>query len=200
MEFPLPGIMYTRCGHGGQRECTESNLFFLCEYMSVFRMKVIHIACLVCTIVLTQALTVSAVGSADRMPEFSLPSALDGNQVTSDDFKGKALLITFFATWCPPCRQEVPSLIKLHEKYTGRGFSVIGLSMDERGPKVVVRLIEKEKINYPILMSDSKTEKGFGGISGIPTSFLVNREGEVVKRYPGYVPYAMLEKDIQSIL
>jgi peroxiredoxin len=145
-------------------------------------------------------ITVSAAGIGDAMPAFSLPSAVGGKQVNSQDFKGKTLLVTFFATWCPPCRQEIPSLIKLHNKFTDRGFSVIGLSMDDKGPKVVMKLVEKENINYPILMSDTRTENAFGGIVGIPTSFLVDRNGKVIKRYPGYVPYSMLEKDIKSIL
>jgi len=134
------------------------------------------------------------------LPVFSLPSAIDGKTVSSEDFKGKTLLITFFATWCPPCRQEIPALIDLQKEYAAMGFSVIGMSVDEKGPKVVMRLIEKEQINYPVLMADSAVARDFGGIVGIPTSFLVNREGKVVKRYPGYVPHALLEKDIKSIL
>ncbi|MDW7773356.1 MAG: TlpA disulfide reductase family protein [Desulfobulbaceae bacterium] len=145
-------------------------------------------------------LTGSGAEAVGRMPDFSLTSAIDGKQVTSDEYQGQALLITFFATWCPPCRQEIPSLIKLQEKYVAEGFSVIGISMDEKGPKVVAKLIEKENINYPILMSDRKTERDFGGIIGIPTSFLFDRQGNMVKRYPGYAPYSMLEKDIKSIL
>jgi len=141
--------------------------------------------------------TVMAEG---QMPSFSLDSALDGNTVSSSEFEGKVLLVTFFATWCPPCRQEIPTLIKLQDEYTSRGFSIVGLSLDEKGPKVVVKLINKEKINYPILMADSKTARAFGGIAGIPTSFLINRDGEIVKRYPGYVPHSRLEKDIKSVL
>ncbi|MCL7487043.1 MAG: TlpA family protein disulfide reductase [Desulfobulbaceae bacterium] len=139
-------------------------------------------------------------GPIGKMPQFSLPSALGGEVIRSEDFAGKVLLVTFFATWCPPCRQEIPTLIKLQNDYQASGFSVIGLSVDERGPKVVVKMIEKEKINYPVLMAKGKTTKDFGGVAGIPTSFLVNREGVIVKRYPGYVPHALLEKDLLEIL
>lgn len=140
------------------------------------------------------------VAAADQMPSFSLDSALDGESVSSGDFEGQVLLVTFFATWCPPCRQEIPTLIELQNDYADRGFSVVGLSLDEKGPKIVTKLIKKENINYPILMSDSKTARAFGGIAGIPTSFLVDRDGVIVKRYPGYVPHSVLEKAIQSIL
>ena len=150
---------------------------------------------------LAVVLAVTGLAAAgEAMPSFSLSSALDGKSVDSKDFKGKTLLITFFTTWCPPCRQEIPTLIQLQNDYAAKGFSVIGLSMDEKGASVVAKLIEKEGINYPVLMADAKTARDFGGIVGVPTSFLVNREGEVAKRYPGYVPHSLLEKDINSIL
>lgn len=134
------------------------------------------------------------------MPEFSLPSAVDGKDVSNTDYAGKVLLITFFATWCPPCRQEIPTLIKLQKDYGEQGFSILGFSLDETGPKVVAKLIEKEGINYPVLMAKRRTVRDFGGFAGIPTSFLIDREGRIVKRYPGYVPHSLLEKDIKDIL
>ena len=145
-------------------------------------------------------ITVSMAGASATMPQFSLSSAIGGKTIQSIDFKGKALLVTFFATWCPPCRQEISALKQLQNEYGPRGFSVIGLSVDENGPKVVAKLIKKEKINYPVLMSERSTARDFGGIAGIPTSFLVNKEGNVVKRYPGYIAHSLLARDIQMIL
>ncbi len=142
-------------------------------------------------------------GSANAvvtMPEFSLPSAVDGKVVNSESFKGKVLLVTFFATWCPPCRQEIPNLIQLYKDLGPRGFAVIGLSVDEGGPKIVAKLVEQEKINYPVLMADRSTARSFGGIAGIPTSFLINKKGHVVKKYPGFVSHALLERDIKAVL
>ncbi len=139
-------------------------------------------------------------GVNEKMPEFELTSALDGKVVKSKDFAGKVLLVTFFATWCPPCRQEVPTLIQLQNDYESKGFSVIGLSVDDKGKKVVAKMMKKEKVNYPILMSKGKTARDFGGIVGIPISFLVNKEGIIVKRYTGYVQKSLLEKDIKGIL
>lgn len=158
----------------------------------------------VCTILagmmLVLFVSVAHGATIEKMPEFSLPSALDGKVVKSKDFSGKVLLITFFATWCPPCRQEIPTLIRLQNDYEPKGFSVIGLSVDEKGPKVVVKMIKKDKINYPVLMAKGKTARAFGGVAGIPTSFLINRQGMIVKRYPGYVPHALLDKDIKALL
>jgi len=138
--------------------------------------------------------------AAVAMPAFALPSVVDGKVVSSDSFKNQVLLVIFFATWCPPCRQEIPTLMELHRQYEARGFSVIGLSVDEGGPRIVARLMKQEKINYPVLMADRATARAFGGIAGIPTSFLVNRKGHVVKKYPGYVPHDLLARDIEAVL
>jgi len=134
------------------------------------------------------------------MPDFSLPSAVDGKMVSSKDYKGKVLLVTFFATWCPPCMQEVPTLMELHKELGPKGFAVLALSVDEGGPGIVAKLVERRKINYPVLMADRSTADEFGGIAGIPTSFLVNRKGHVVKRYPGYVAHKILMRDIEALL
>ncbi len=146
-------------------------------------------------------LSFSAMAGAVRpMPQFSLPSATDGKTVSSDDFKNKTLLVTFFATWCPPCRQEIPTLIKLQNEYADKDFSIVALSVDEGGPKVVKKLIDSQKINYPVLMATRAVANNFGGISGIPTTFLVNKKGNVVKKYPGYVPHQLLVRDINTVL
>ena len=153
---------------------------------------------LVCGVFLL-GLPMSSLGAVD-MPQFSLPSVTDGKIVESVSFNGKALLVTFFATWCAPCRQEIPVLKKLHLKFEEQGFSVIALSVDEKGPGVVAELVEQEQIKYPVLMAGRATPRKFGGIIGIPTSFLINKAGHVVKKYPGYIPRGLLEKDIKSVL
>ncbi len=142
----------------------------------------------------------TTVSATVVMPEFSLSSAVDGKTVSSDTFKDKVLLITFFATWCPPCRQEIPTLIQLQNELGPQGFSVLGISVDEGGPGIVAKLVKQDNINYPVLMSDSATPNNFGGIAGIPTSFLINRQGEVVKKYPGFVPHKLLQRDIEALL
>ncbi len=140
------------------------------------------------------------VQAAKKMPVFSLVEAISGKMVNSNTFSGKALFVTFFATWCPPCMQEIPTLIKLQEKYADDGFSVVGLSVDQEGAKIVSRLVKRRSINYPVLMADSKTARSFGGVYGIPVSFLVNKKGNVVKKYTGYVPQSILVKDLKKVL
>ncbi len=142
----------------------------------------------------------TTASATTKMPEFLLPNVLDGKPVNSSSFSGKALFLTFFATWCPPCIEEVPTLIQLQNKYGKDDFSVIGLSVDQGGPAVVKKLVKKKSINYPVVMADAQTMRDFGGVYGIPVSFLVNKNGNVVKKYTGYVPLSVLEKDLQKIM
>ncbi|MCX5869710.1 MAG: TlpA disulfide reductase family protein [Deltaproteobacteria bacterium] len=152
------------------------------------------------TVIFCLLFSISSAYAAAKMPSFSLTNAVSGSTVNSTEFSGKTLLITFFATWCPPCMQEVPTLIELHQQFSKANFSVVGLSVDEGGPEIVAKLVEKRSINYPVLMADAATARNFGGVVGIPTSFLVNKEGNVVKKYPGYVPHTVLEQDIKKIM
>jgi peroxiredoxin len=145
------------------------------------------------------ALSVQAQGAVS-MPAFSLPTAVDGAVVTSDAYRGKAMLVTFFATWCPPCLQEIPALKELQTKFDPQGFAVVALSVDEGGSGPVALLVKRAGINYQVLMADQTTTRNFGGVAAIPTSFLVNKHGQVVKKYPGFVPHGLLERDIESVL
>jgi len=109
-------------------------------------------------------------------------------------------LVTFFASWCPPCIQEIPTFIDLQKSYSGKGFSVVAFSMDEGDPAPLYKLIEKYGINYPVLLADETVIRGVGGVTGIPVTFLVNRKGEIVKKYLGYVEHDVLETEIISML
>ena len=166
-------------------------------------MKKIRLAvslfCLIFVLTLSLPI-VDTVEASTKMPEFALKSVRDGRVVDSSIFSGKVLYITFFATWCPPCVQEVPVLVELQDQLVDSGFSIIGLSVDEEGPDAVAGFVAKKAINYPVLMAEFKTTMDFGGVFGIPVSFLVNKKGNVVKRYTGYVQRKVLEKDIHSLL
>ena len=149
------------------------------------------------------ALALQPLGKAmatTPMPRFNLKSVTDGNAVDSGKFQGKVLLVTFFATWCPPCMQEIPSLIKIQQEFAGKGFSVVAISVDQGGTGQVKKVVEKTGINYPVLMADSKVTSDFGGVVGIPTSFLINQQGNVIKNYPGYVGHNVFVEDIKKLL
>lgn len=165
-------------------------------------MKKLHSLCIMFCISLFATL-ISMPGysqASTKMPAFVLENVVDGKNVNSIDFQGKALLVTFFATWCPPCMQEIPSLVELQQEFARDGFSVIGLSVDQGGAKEVARLVERQAINYPVLMADAQTAEDFGGVFGIPVSFLVNKSGNVVKQYTGLTPHSVLVKDVRSVI
>ncbi|MDH3783632.1 MAG: TlpA family protein disulfide reductase [Desulfobulbaceae bacterium] len=140
------------------------------------------------------------IGKHMQMVQFKLPSLTDNAVLDSKELEGKVLLVTFFATWCPPCIQEIPTFIELQDSYKGKGFSVVAFSDDEGDPELLNKLIEKYGINYPVLLADLEIARGFGGVSGIPVTFLVNRKGEIVKKYLGYVEHDVLEEELQKML
>ncbi|NNK14087.1 MAG: TlpA family protein disulfide reductase [Desulfofustis sp.] len=142
---------------------------------------------------------VGDVKAAPQMPSFELEDVVSGDPISSSSFQGKSLLITFWATWCPPCIQEIPNLIKLQNEYGANGFSVVAISVDqEKG--VVQKMVNRKEINYPVMMADKAVTRDFGGVYGIPTSFLVSKKGTVVKRYSGFIPHSVLVKDLQQII
>jgi thiol-disulfide isomerase/thioredoxin len=140
------------------------------------------------------------IGERMQMAPFKMPSLTDKTVLDSKQLDGQVLLVTFFATWCPPCIQEIPTLIALQETFKSKGFSVVAFSVDESGLAPLENLIVKYKINYPVLLADSDVTRSFGGVTGIPVTFLVNRQGEIVKKYLGYVSHDLLEEEIKSML
>ena len=157
------------------------------------------LSCLIYAIVALNLAMATPAYTATQMPTFKLEDVRTGKLVKSSSFKGKSLLVMFFATWCPPCIQEIPNLIDLQNQYAKKNFSVLGISVDqEKG--VVKTLIDKKSINYPVMMADRAVTRDFGGIYGIPTAFLVNRKGQVMKKYTGYIAHSVLVKDINRIL
>ena len=132
-------------------------------------------------------------------PDFKLKD-IQGKVIKLSDFKGKVVLVNFWATWCIPCKAEIPNFIEFYSKYQKDGFSIIGISVDEDGLKSVKPYCQKMKINYPILLADDKITNDFGGIYGFPTSFLINQEGQIVKKYWSYQKKEVFESDIVSLL
>lgn len=138
--------------------------------------------------------------SAERAvaPDFSLPE-LTGERLTLSAYRGKVVLLDFWATWCDPCREEIPHLVELQNKYRGRGLEIIGVSMDD-GPEPVRDFYQRFKMNYPVVMGNAKTGELYGGVLGLPIAFLIGRDGRIYAKHAGATDVSVFEKEIVSLL
>jgi len=134
--------------------------------------------------------------SAQTAPDFNLPD-LNGKIVSLTDYQGKVVIVDFWATWCGPCKMEIPGFVKLQEKYKD-DLVIIGVSLDQGGPKAVVPFAKDYAINYPVVYGNGETVKAYGGVNGIPTTFVIDRKGNIQRKYVGYRPDSVFEKDIQD--
>ena len=125
---------------------------------------------------------------------------LDGKTVSSDDFKGKVVILDFWATWCPPCRAEIPGLIDLQKTYGKQGLMVVGVSVDQGGTDVIKPFVEKFGMNYPVLVADDKVQQAFGGFDAIPVTLVIDRQGRIVKRHLGLTEKDEFEAEIKPLL
>jgi peroxiredoxin len=141
----------------------------------------------------------SRAGGESAAPEWVL-SGLDGKTVQLSDFKGKVVVLNFWATWCPPCRREIPDLVALHTKYADQGVVVIGVSLDEGGAAGVQSFATKSGIHYPLVMGDQQTAQAYGGISSIPTTFIIGRDGRLAGSIEGGATLAGFEAAIKPAL
>jgi peroxiredoxin len=132
-------------------------------------------------------------------PEFALKDS-DGRTVKLSEYKGKVVLLNFWATWCGPCKVEIPWFIQFEQQYKDRGFAVLGVAMDEEGWSVVRPYITDRKMNYRILLGDDAVAQSYGGVDSLPTSFIINREGKIAARHVGLVAKSDYEDEIKDIL
>jgi thiol-disulfide isomerase/thioredoxin len=146
----------------------------------------------------------SAAGSKEDAPQvvaldFALQPALGGSSVNLKEFDGKIRVVDFWATWCPPCRAAIPWLNELHQRYSDDGVAIIGISVDENA-KALAGFDKEVHIEYTSLLSSTEAEKAFGGIVGLPTTFVLDRSGKVVHSYVGELDKQELEADLHSLL
>jgi len=137
------------------------------------------------------------VGS--QAPEFQLPD-LSGATVASSHFKGKVVILDFWATWCPPCKEEIPHLVRLQSKYRDQGLEIVGLSLDAGGAKDVKPFADEHDVNYTMLIANEETAKAYGNINAIPTTFVLDRDGKIVQRFIGYTAPEVFEQTIKQLL
>lgn len=142
---------------------------------------------------------VDASNALRPAPNWELKN-LEGKTVKLSEFHGKVVILDFWATWCAPCRKEIPGLVALQKEYGHKGLTVIGVSLDEQRTELVKEFVKQFAMTYPVVMADEKTIVAYGGIEGVPTTFVIDRQGHIVSEHLGYEAKETFEKEIQSLL
>jgi peroxiredoxin len=137
--------------------------------------------------------------SGSPAPRFSLKN-LQGNTIRLADLKGKVVLLNFFATWCAPCREEIPDLVRLYNKFKDKGFEIVGIGLDIDGAAALGPFAKQFRIPYPILLGTREVVMDYGEIKGVPTSFFIDRNGYIAEQFIGVRPAHVLEKTIAELL
>ena len=132
------------------------------------------------------------------MPPF-LVNDLDGNIVSTAAFQGKVVILNFWATWCPPCREEIPEMIALADRYKGR-LQIIGVSMDDAPQQEVREFVKEMGINYPIVMGSREISAEYGGVPALPTSYVADTDGRIVEKHVGLFPPDVYDSEIRALL
>jgi len=131
----------------------------------------------------------------ETAPAISLAD-LNGKMVTLNEFKGKVVLVNFWASWCPPCTNEMPGFEKVFEEYEAKGFVVIGVALDD----IKLSLIRDMRITYPVVRINDRVTRDYGNVSSVPISILVNRDGRIIKKVKKFYPEATLRSDVGRAL
>lgn len=132
-------------------------------------------------------------------PDFELTS-LDGKKVKLSDYRGKAILLNFWATWCSPCKVEMPWFVDLQKKYGNDGLVVLGIAMDDTETDKIAKFASEMGVNYPVLLGTDKVSEQYGNVEYLPTSFYIDREGRIVGKGTGLLGRAEIEENIQKAL
>jgi thiol-disulfide isomerase/thioredoxin len=168
--------------------CTALLHFFLAALATFLLPAVSH----------AQLPVIHFVKDPDPAPEFK-GRDLNGKDISLDAYKGKVVLLNFWATWCGPCREEIPSLIALQAKYHDQ-MQIVGMNVDDEDETEVRAVVQGEGINYPVVMTTPQVRIAYGGIGALPTVFIINTEGRVVQKHIGLFNPALYETEVRALL
>ncbi len=172
------------------------------SYASMTKRLLVVIACagLVLLLYLAGRHSLATHGGSAKLaaPDFSLVG-LDGSSVSLTKYRGKVVLLNFWATWCEPCRKEIPEFMEFQNNYGPRGFQVLGISMDDDA-KPVLKFRDEFHVNYPIVMGSAAVGESYGGVLGLPITFLIDREGRIYAKHIGAANSVQIETEIRQLL
>jgi cytochrome c biogenesis protein CcmG, thiol:disulfide interchange protein DsbE len=131
-------------------------------------------------------------------PDFSVTD-LSGQTLQLARYRGKVVLLNFWATWCAPCRSEIPRFVDLQNEYDRQGLQIVGISLDD-DPRLVHAFYQQLRMNYPVAIGDAKFAEKYGGVLGLPVSFLIGRDGRIYAKYVGETDISRIEPEIKSLL
>ena len=137
--------------------------------------------------------------SVTKAPNFSLKSA-DGKTIELKKLQGRVVIVNFWATWCKPCKAEIPGFLEVYKQYKSKGLEIVGISLDQDGWKPVKPFIKDLRITYPVVIGDDHIVDAYGGIEGIPTTFVIDRKGNITNRHVGYMDKDSFEQLVKRML
>ena len=146
----------------------------------------------------TEAAAMESPSEGKLAPDFTLTST-DGKQIKLSNYRGKVVIVDFWATWCPPCKAEIPDFIRLYSQYKDSGFQMLGISLDQGGLSDVLPFMKQYGINYPIMLGTDQVVDAYGGIRGIPTTFVIDKHGYIRGAFEGYRPASVFQNLIQQL-
>jgi peroxiredoxin len=141
----------------------------------------------------------TAVVAGHLAPDFELKD-INGKMVKLSDFRGKAVVLNFWATWCPPCKTEIPWFEDLQDKYGNQGLAIVGVALDDASDKEIAEFAKDMKMNYPVLIGKEETSDLYGGVEALPTTFYIDRSGKIMTSIPGLVDQREIEANIVKAL
>ncbi len=144
-------------------------------------------------------LNIKPLAQRQVAPKFELKDA-NGKTVTPEEYKGRVVLLNFWATWCVPCKAEIPWFVEFDQKFKDKGFAVLGVSMDEEGWDVVKPYVAERKIGYRMVIGTEEVSTLYGGIDSLPTTFIIDKEGKIAAIHAGLVSKATYQKEIEDLL
>jgi peroxiredoxin len=134
-----------------------------------------------------------------QAPDFELTS-LDGKRVKLSDFRGKAVVLNFWATWCPPCKVEMPWFVEFQKQHEKDGLVILGIAMDDSEPQKIAQFTSEMGVNYPVLLGTDKVSEQYGNVEFLPTTFYVDRHGKIFGKAAGLIDRSEIQHDIEHML